>query len=111
MKTMLKPTTVLIAFVRIAGPFLTTGKHIREVTAPSEVTADYSEMERLNQFLHLFALNQSSEYLVKNLATGEFTTYKSEGELPDDKRGVRLWQKFTSFGMLLYILDSFISTD
>ena len=69
----------------------TQGRDIMELFAPKESAVEWDVLESIN--MHLFAMNQSSKYLVKDLKNNQFLMYAEEDELPFDKHLLRIWGK------------------
>ena len=107
MKPLMKIVFIFIGIIDSAHSFLTTGSYIRELSTSTEVTTDNSEMATFNQYLHLFALNQSSGYLVKSLADRGYSLHESESELNNKNQGMEIWQKLRVSGVSPIFLHLF----
>ena len=100
MKQSLAAVILLTGFLGIARSYTTTGSYVKQLSNSKEIKTDHSQMEKF-KFLHLFTLNHSSEYLVKNQDKNEFAMYKSDDTLPPDKSGLIVWQKLGLQGNVL----------
>ena len=93
MKVLIEAAILSFGFVMINCSIPSSGSYIRELSTLRDVNNYNRETGKFKLFLHLFSLNQSSEYLVKNVATNKLAMYKYEEELPVDMSGHWIWQK------------------
>ena len=110
MKPLMKIVFIFIGIIKGARSFLTTGSYIRELSTSTELTIDYSELETFNKYLHLFALNQSSEYLVKSIADRGYSLHESESELDNKNQEMKIWQKLRVSGISPIFLHTFFDS-
>ena len=90
-KTM-KFSCILMLLTKAVSAILSTqGRNIMELSAPKESAVEWDVMESIN--MHLFAMKQSSKYLVKDLKNNQFLMYAEEDELPFDKHLLKIWGK------------------
>ena len=47
----------------------------------------------IHKAFHKCSISETCKYVVENKKTGQFTHYKNEDELPNDKTGLRIWRK------------------
>ena len=100
MKTSLITTLMLLGITRAVLSIQTDGIFIKELTVPETISRDYGQMEMFSRTLHHFALNHSSEYLVRYLSSSEFEMHYSKDEFYAEKRQRTVWQKIGVQGML-----------
>ena len=79
----------------------TQATYIREVSDPNGPSIDESGLQS-SKHLHLFSMNQSSMYMVKDVRTNEFKMYVTEDQLPIERQSLKIWEKIKIIGMLTF---------
>ena len=67
-----------------------------EITESDGTTIDAESMHRsslIHKSFHQCSMNETCNYVVKNIASGSFLLFKNEDDLPQNRTGLRIWKK------------------
>ena len=83
------------------------GHFFQEEPIPNSNLMKETVMNNLEPSFHRCSLNEECNYVFKDTRSGEFCTRRSEADIPNDKRYLRVWKKIkqgdNNFVLHLYV--------
>ena len=70
----------------------TMGTTYEEISGPGGMQ-ELSTMPFTDEMFHQCSLSSTCVYVVKDTRNNEFKIYDNENDIPDEKRGLRIWKK------------------
>ena len=86
----------LIYLITIHSFIDATRAFYEEITESDGKTINAESIQRsslIHKSFHQCSMNETCSYVVKNIASGSFLLYNSEGDLPQNRKGLRIWKK------------------
>ena len=89
--------SILMSFLLVAHPILNAnGIFYEEILEGDGTTMIEESMQRtsiIHRSFHECSMENDCKYVIKELASGKFTLYNRESDLPLSRTGLRIWKK------------------